>query len=84
MLFKLAISAILFSSSILFLPVDSEARKDSQVKGHIKKSNSLVHFYKRKSPNKTKLDNYGTKGNINPHTGKIGRNDLFSGKGERR
>lgn len=84
MLFKSATSAILLSASIVFLPVGSEARKDTHVKGHIRKSTTPVHSYKRKAPNKTKLDNYGTKGNLNPNTGKVGRDDLYSGKGELR
>lgn len=84
MLSRPAISAIVLTFLITLLPVVSEARKDTQVKGHIRKGNTPVLSYKRKSPNKTKLDNYGTKGNLNPITGKVGKDDLFNGKRERR
>lgn len=83
MFFKLAISVFALTSFIALLPVVSDARKDAQVKGHIRKVKTPVHAHKRKTPNKTKLDNYGTKGNLNPDTGKVGKDDLFSGKGER-
>ena len=84
MLFRPAISAIVLTFLITLLPVVSEARKDTQVKGHIRKDHTPVHSHKRKAPNKTKLDNYGTKGNLNPNTGKVGRDDLYSGRGEQR
>lgn len=84
MLFRSAISTIVLTFLITLLPVVSEARKVTQVKGHFRKSKTPVHAHKRKAPNKTKLDNYGAKGNLNPDTGKVGKDDLSSGKGERR
>lgn len=43
-----------------------------RVKGHIKKSGVYVPPSVKTSPNHTKRDNYGTKGNTNPYTGKPG------------
>jgi len=43
-----------------------------KVKGYLKKSGKYVNPYTRTKPNKTKIDNYSTKGNINPYTGKKG------------
>ena len=31
----------------------------------------------RTSPNSTKIDNYSTKGNYNPYTGKIGTKNIY-------
>lgn len=84
MLFGSASSTLLLILLFAFLPVVAEARKDTAVKSHVRKGGKLVQPYKRKHPDKTKLDNYGTKGNLNPDTGKVGKDDLFSGKGERR
>jgi hypothetical protein len=46
--------------------------KDQQVKGYKRKDGTVVSPYKRSAPNRTKSDNYSTKGNVNPHTGKPG------------
>lgn len=42
------------------------------VKGYVTKNGTYVAPYTRSSPNSTTLDNYSTKGNINPYTGKVG------------
>ena len=43
-----------------------------KVKGYTKQNGTYVQPYIKSSPNKSKLDNYSTKGNINPYTGKKG------------
>ena len=42
------------------------------VKTYTKKSGTVVQKHEQTVPNKTKKDNYSTKGNINPNTGKKG------------
>ncbi len=43
------------------------------VKSYYKPSTGkIVNSYHKTSPNKTKIDNYSTKGNSNPYTGKKG------------
>ncbi len=42
------------------------------VKGYYKKNGTHVEGHYRTKPNKTKSDNFSTKGNINPYTGKKG------------
>lgn len=42
------------------------------VRGYTKKNGTLVAPSVRTGPNSTKLDNFSTKGNINPLTGKEG------------
>ena len=47
--------------------------KTTPVKGHIKpKTGTYVEPHVRSSPNKTQRDNYESKGNANPRTGKEG------------
>lgn len=78
----LAVLLLVFSTLINFVHY-SEARSDTRVKGYVKKGGKPVSPYKRKSPNKSKLDNYGTQGNVNSNTGRIGRDDPFAGKEKR-
>jgi hypothetical protein len=42
------------------------------VKGYIKKDGTYVAPHDRTAPNHTKNDNWSTKGNVNPETGKAG------------
>ena len=68
---KLLISLLLgvFVFSIL-TPTGVEAA--SRVRGYIKKNGTYVAPHYRSSPNKSKFDNFSTKGNYNPYTGKKG------------
>lgn len=45
---------------------------DTQTKGYLRKNGTYVQPYHRTAPNNTKSDNYSTKGNYNPYTGKAG------------
>ena len=42
------------------------------VKPHVTKNGTIVKGHYRSKANKTKLDNYSTKGKVNPYTGKKG------------
>lgn len=57
--------------AVLFCFVDSFA-KDVLVKGHYRRDGTYVQPYYRTSPDSTKLNNFSTKGNVNPYTGKEG------------
>ncbi|OGE80453.1 MAG: hypothetical protein A2660_03215 [Candidatus Doudnabacteria bacterium RIFCSPHIGHO2_01_FULL_45_18] len=67
---KAFISSLLVA--VVLLGSLSFAEAKVKVKGYTKQSGTYVQPYIRTSPNKTKLDNYSTKGNINPYTGKKG------------
>jgi len=43
-----------------------------QVQGHIRKDGVYVPPHTRTAPNDTNVDNYSTKPNVNPYTGKAG------------
>ncbi len=56
---------------ILLLLMGSSAFAES-VKGYFKSNGTYVESYQRSDRNNTQLDNYSTKGNTNPYTGKQG------------
>ena len=59
----LAALALIFATTAL---------ADTHVKGYYKKNGTYVEPHYRSSPNNTTNDNYSTKGNVNPYTGKEG------------
>jgi len=72
---KKIISSILLAYFLFFGVgfVNFAQAKTTSVRGYVKKSTGTYiapHF--KTSPNKTKFDNFSTKGNVNPYTGKKG------------
>ena len=45
---------------------------DDYVNGYYKKDGTFVQGYFKSSPNQTNLDNYSTRGNVNPYNGSEG------------
>ena len=54
----------------------SEARS-VRVKSTFTKTGTYRPTHMRTSPNKAKVDNWSTKGNVNPYTGKQGTKDAY-------
>lgn len=48
------------------------------VNGYTKKDGTYVAPHYRSNPNSTKLDNYSTRGNVNPYTGQVGTKDPYA------
>jgi len=48
------------------------AKGSHAVKGYVKKDGTVVAPTRATNPNKTQRDNYSSKGNVNPATGKEG------------
>ena len=46
-----------------------------RISGYTKRNGTRVSPAHATNPNKTKRDNYSSKGNVNPHTGKEGTKD---------
>jgi hypothetical protein len=67
---------VLFSFGLLASNTDALVR----VKGYTTKRGTYVMPSYRTSPNKTKIDNYSTKGNYNPFSGKKGTVNPFKYK----
>ncbi len=66
-LLSLAIAITLLTASTSFI----EART-IRVRGYTTRSGTYVNSYYRTSPNRYKFDNYSSKGNYNPYTGRTG------------
>ena len=62
---------ILLVFAVVVFATDAFARTVN-VRGYTKKNGTYVQPRHRTSPNKTKNDNWSTKGNVNPYTGKPG------------
>jgi len=69
---------------ILALATSGFAQRPTRVRGTITKSGTYREPHSRTTPNKTKMDNYSTKGNPNPYTGKAGTKDPFAPKPARK
>ncbi len=55
--------------------------KDTYVSPHTTKNGTYVQGHYQTEANSTKLDNYSTKGNVNPYTGKAGTVDPYKTDG---
>ena len=69
---KFDVLAIAVFIALVSLPTISLAAGDHAVRGHVTKKGTFVAPTKATNPNKTQSDNYGSKPNINPATGKQG------------
>jgi hypothetical protein len=70
--------AIMFVGSGLFA---GSAEAAVRVRSYIRKStHTFVLPHYRSSPNHTRLDNWSSKGNFNPYTGKVGTKSIFWGR----
>lgn len=58
--------------TLLLIAAASAASAQVHVRGYTKKDGTYVAPHERTAPNSTNLDNYSTKGNVNPYTGKPG------------
>ena len=59
----------------VLLPSAADARGGGavRVRGHVTKTGRYVPPHVRTAPNRSKFDNYSTRGNVNPYTGKEGK-----------
>jgi len=57
---------------LLLLLAASTAGAQQRVRGYVKKNGTYVAPYHRSNPDATQTNNYSTKGNVNPYTGKRG------------
>lgn len=56
----------------------SHAARSVRVRGSTnRKTGTYKAPHQRTAPNRTKTDNYSTKGNVNPYTGKEGTTDPY-------
>jgi hypothetical protein len=62
--------AILILAVLLSFP--ALASRPARVKGHVTKTGRYVAPHVRTAPDSSKQNNWSTKGNVNPYTGKRG------------
>ena len=63
---------------LLFMATTALAQ-DVYVNGYYRSDGTYVQPHYRSAPNNTILDNWSTKGNVNPYTGQPGTVDPYSG-----
>jgi hypothetical protein len=63
---------LLLIFSFLLIAFLGYSQTPKTTKGYVKKNGTYVAPAYKTKPNKTKADNYSTKGNTNPFTGKKG------------
>lgn len=64
-----------FMLVVLGLASGAVMAQSHQREGYVTKNGTYVAPSNATNPNDTKLDNYSTKGNVNPYTGKAGNVD---------
>lgn len=70
---KLIISSVLALSLFGFMALNvGQADASTRVSGYTTKRGTYVQPYYRSNSNSVKYDNYSSKGNYNPYTGKKG------------
>ncbi len=74
LIFNLIAFLIVLSFSLTSV---SNAQALQRVRGYTTKKGTYVTPHFKTSPNKTKFDNFSTKGNVNPFTGKKGYSNPF-------
>ncbi len=58
--------------ALILVAISSTCAAQQTVNGHVRKDGTYVAPYVRSTPNATTIDNYSTRGNVNPYTGQSG------------
>jgi hypothetical protein len=67
-----------------FLLIGLIGSAQTKVKGYTKKNGTYVAPHYKSKSNSTKMDNYSTKGNTNPYTGRKGSKMIQSSSSRKR
>ncbi len=76
---KKILSALLVISILIF--AGSAFAKDTYVKGYNRNNGTYVQPHYRTSPDNSLHNNYSTKGNVNPYTGRKGTVNPYGSSG---
>lgn len=68
---------MLAATMIVAITAPAVAQGSHSVRGYTRKDGTYVAPHRATNPNSTKLDNWSTKGNTNPYTGKEGTVDPY-------
>lgn len=69
---RFAVAAV---AACMLWSAGAEAGGSHRTRGYVKKDGTYVAPSHATNPNKSKRDNYGSKGNTNPYTGRQGTKD---------
>jgi hypothetical protein len=75
---------IIALSLIVLLSSSIAHAGSSRVRPHVRKDGTFVQPHRRTNPDSSKFNNFSTKGNVNPFTGKEGTVDPFKPTPKRR
>jgi len=67
---------LLIAAAILFI-APYAANADTYVRGYMRSDGTYVQPHYRTNPNSSVYDNYSTRGNVNPYTGRAGTVDPY-------
>lgn len=62
------------------IPTVSAAQSSHSVRGYIKSNGTYIAPTRATNPNRTKVDNYSSKPNVNPYSGAKGTRDPYAPK----
>ncbi len=68
---------MILSCLFIVLSISNLYAGSSYTKSYIKSNGSYVQGHYKSMPNRTRADNYTTRGNINPYTGSIGTKSSY-------
>jgi len=68
---------LIFAAAVLAIAAPAVAKQTS-VRGYVRNDGTYVQPHQQTAPNSTKADNWSTKGNVNPYTGKQGTVDPYA------
>lgn len=71
MIKKLFLSLV-FAATLLTASASFVEARSIRVRGYTTRRGTYVNSYHRTSPNRYKFDNYSSRGNYNPYTGRTG------------
>ena len=54
------------------LPLQAEAQSNHRVRGYVTRGGVYVQRHRATNPDRSRLNNYSSRGNYNPYTGKVG------------
>lgn len=71
-------SKILIAALCFVTATSAIAQRTTSVRGYTRKDGTYVPPHVRTTPNSTRTDNWSTRGNVNPYTGREGTKDPYA------
>jgi len=59
------------------LPFQAEAQSNHRVRGYVTRGGVYVQPHRATNPDRSRLNNYSSRGNYNPYTGRAGSKNPF-------